>query len=333
MAETNPINSLESPALWTPNALANWSVIISPIFGGILASKNWETLGESKKAKSSMYWVYIHIAFWAVFPFTDLPIQVAIVLLAAWYFMSLRPQAKYVKNTFGENFTKKSWKKPLGIGFSVYLVWFMLLMVVLPFDDGFQINDGFQVDAEFQEGLDAYNRKDYKTALEKWRPLAEQGHADTQYNLGIMYKEGQGVAQDYKEAVKWYRKAAEQGDADAQYNLGVMYDNGQGVAQDYKEAVKWYRKAAEQGMVQAQYNLGIIYYLGQGVPQDYKEAVKWIRKVAQQGVAQAQFNLGVLYENGQGVAQDYKEAVKWYRKAAQQNHSGAKKALKKLKNK
>ena len=37
------------------------------------------------------------------------------------------------------------------------------------------------------------------------------------------------------------------GFAYAQYNLGVMYDNGQGVQQDYKEAVKWYRKAAEQG--------------------------------------------------------------------------------------
>ena len=168
MAETNPSNSPKSPALWTPNALANWSVVISPIFGGILASKNWETLGENEKAKSSMYWVYIHIAFWTVFPFTDLPMQVAIVLLAAWYFMSLRPQAKYVKDTFGENFTKKSWKKPLGIGFSVYLVWFMLLMVIFYFVD---INN-------FQAGLEAHERKDYKTALEKWKPLAEQGFVD-----------------------------------------------------------------------------------------------------------------------------------------------------------
>ena len=44
---------------------------------------------------------------------------------------------------------------------------------------------------------------------------------------------GQGVPQDYAEAVTWYRKAAEQGDADAQYNLGVMYAKGQGVPQDY----------------------------------------------------------------------------------------------------
>ena len=79
---------------------------------------------------------------------------------------------------------------------------------------------------------------------------------NAQYNLGIMYYNGQGVPQDYAEAVKWYRLAADQGDAYAQYNLGVMYDNGEGVPQDYKEAVKWYRLAAEQGHAKAQYNLG-----------------------------------------------------------------------------
>jgi TPR repeat protein len=49
---------------------------------------------------------------------------------------------------------------------------------------------------------------------------------------------------------------AEQGDAQAQYNLGIMYDNGQDVPQDYTAAASWYRKAAEQGHAQAQFNLG-----------------------------------------------------------------------------
>jgi uncharacterized protein len=63
-----------------------------------------------------------------------------------------------------------------------------------------------------------------------------------------MYEKRQmALVQDYAEAVKWYRLAAEQGNANAQYNLGVMYDNGDGVVQDYAEAVKWYRLAAEQG--------------------------------------------------------------------------------------
>ena len=60
--------------------------------------------------------------------------------------------------------------------------------------------------------------------------------------------------------MKWYRKSAEQGIADAQFNLGVMYDEGRGVTQDYNEAVKWYRKSAEQGLRDAQFNLGLMYY-------------------------------------------------------------------------
>ena len=64
--------------------------------------------------------------------------------------------------------------------------------------------------------------------------------------------------------MKWYRLAADQGDAGAQYNLGVMYDNGQGVPQNYAEAVKWYRLAADQGDASAQYNLGVMYDNGRG---------------------------------------------------------------------
>jgi TPR repeat protein len=158
--------------------------------------------------------------------------------------------------------------------------------------------------AGFDEGLAAYNRGDYATAFKEWQPLAVAGNATAQYNLGVMYREGQGVPQDYKEAVKWFRLAAEQGDAYAQNNLGVMYREGRGVPQDYKEAVKWYRLAAEQGDAIAQNDLGVMYTNGQGVPQDYKEAVKWYRKAAEQGNAAAQSNLGVMYERGQGVPQD-----------------------------
>ena len=84
---------------------------------------------------------------------------------------------------------------------------------------------------DFQDAEDAYNRKDYKTAYKLLLPLAEQGDAAAQYNLGLMYYTGQGVPQDYKEAVKWYRLSAEQGYAEGQYNLGVIYHEGQGVGQ------------------------------------------------------------------------------------------------------
>ena len=54
------------------------------------------------------------------------------------------------------------------------------------------------------------------------------------------------VKQDYAAAVKWFRLAAEQGNAQAQFNLGLMYGNGQGVPQDYVQAHKWFNLAASQ---------------------------------------------------------------------------------------
>ena len=85
----------------------------------------------------------------------------------------------------------------------------------------------------------AYNAGDYQKAYRLFKPLAEQGFAPAQHNLGVMYDEGNGVPEDDARAVHWYRKAAEQGDAEALYNLGWMYDNGEGVPEDNAKAVHW----------------------------------------------------------------------------------------------
>ena len=63
--------------------------------------------------------------------------------------------------------------------------------------------------ADFQKGFDAYKKGDYGTALLEWKPLAEQGDADAQNKLGLMYRKGKGVSKDNKTAVKWYKLAAE----------------------------------------------------------------------------------------------------------------------------
>jgi TPR repeat protein len=165
---------------------------------------------------------------------------------------------------------------------------------------------------DLQKGGDAYNAGDYATALQEWTPLAEAGNVSAQFNLGVMYENGQGVLQDYAEAVRLYRLAADQGFANAQTNLGVMYRDGLGVPQDYAEAVRLYRLAADQGFANAQTNLGYMYSTGQGVLQDYAEAVRLYRLAADQGFANAQTNLGYMYENGLGVPQDKVMAHMWY---------------------
>jgi len=101
--------------------------------------------------------------------------------------------------------------------------------------------------ANYQEGIDAYAKGNFAVALEKFKPLAEDGNVVAQFNLGVMYRQGQGVPQDDKEAVAWWSKAAEQGHVEAQDNLGLRYARGQGVAQDWVQADKWFTIAAAAG--------------------------------------------------------------------------------------
>lgn len=169
--------------------------------------------------------------------------------------------------------------------------------------------------AGFDEGLAAYGKNDYASALKEWRPLAESGDAKAQYYLGVMRKNAQGVAQDYALALAWYRKSAGQKYAPAQNGLGSMYDGGLGVARDDKTAARYYRYAAEQGMPEAQFNLAEKYLLGSGVAADPKLAADWFRKAAAQGIAQAQTQLGLMYYDGEGVPQDVNQAAAWFRKA------------------
>ena len=108
---------------------------------------------------------------------------------------------------------------------------------------------------QFQQGLSAYEQSDYQTAFKLWLPLAEQGEANVQLNLGVMYANGQGVKQDDVEAVKWYRKAAEQGNANAQMILGTVYFLGKGVQFNKALAKEWFGKACDNG-----YQDGCEYY-------------------------------------------------------------------------
>ena len=93
--------------------------------------------------------------------------------------------------------------------------------------------------ADFATGKSAYYIGDFGTAIREWTPLAEQGLAEAQCRLGMIYDFGQGVPQDSKTAVKWYTLAVEQGDAGSQYNLSLMYAKGRGILQDYIYAHMW----------------------------------------------------------------------------------------------
>ncbi|MET0065401.1 MAG: caspase family protein [Candidatus Thiodiazotropha sp.] len=90
----------------------------------------------------------------------------------------------------------------------------------------------------------AFDRADYRTALNVWLPMAQQGDPEAQNYVGEIYEKGLGIQPDYQTAAAWYRKAADQGNSRASINLGFLYEKGLGVDKDLAQALNWYRKAS-----------------------------------------------------------------------------------------
>jgi TPR repeat protein len=129
-----------------------------------------------------------------------------------------------------------------------------------------------------EEGLAAYERFDFATALTVLEPLAEQGNVEAQLRLGLMYHKGLGVRSDNVKASKWLRLAADQDNAQAQFVLWRT---------DYAEAFKLLLRSADHGYGYAQDYLGDMYALGHGVPVDNVQAYFWHDRAAAQGVQNA----------------------------------------------
>jgi hypothetical protein len=141
--------------------------------------------------------------------------------------------------------------------------------------------------SDVKAGVDRWMRGDYAGAIAQWRPLAEAGNADAQFNLGQAYKLGRGVPANAATAQSWYQKAARQGHEQAQVNVGLLLYNG-GRKQ---EALPWIRKAVELGDPRAQYILGTELFNGDLVGKDWPRAYALMLRAADGGVPPAADNL------------------------------------------
>ena len=116
--------------LWNPNTAANWSLLLTPMFGAWIHALNWKELNQSGKAKSSMAWVYGYVIFILISLFTPIPPFIGLGILGAWYFSIAKEQVKYIKEN-GISYQKKSWGKPLKIGFSAFVIYIAVVAVIL----------------------------------------------------------------------------------------------------------------------------------------------------------------------------------------------------------
>ena len=163
-----------------------------------------------------------------------------------------------------------------------YLLWIFILLMVFA--------TPLLALGNYENGIVAFERGDYETALREFKVLAAQKDSRGQYALGLMYDLGTGVPTDFEEAFKWYRLSAEQGNAEAQNNLATMYEEGEGVEKDFNKAVKWYERVAQQENFDAPNNLGTMHLKGIGIIRDYVTAYMWFHLGEMKGDRAAKSN-------------------------------------------
>ena len=176
---------------------------------------------------------------------------------------------------------------------------------------------------DFSDGVNYYEQGDFDSAMESFKAAAAKGNADAQFNLGLMYLNGEAVSQDYKQALKWFEESAKQGNVRAQVNIGRMYAKGKGMLSNHGVAATWFKKAADQGYADAQYSLGILYLTGTGVARDYDKARQLFQQAANQSNASGQYQLGLIYLKGRGVPVNLVTAYKWLTLAGDYDDSAA----------
>lgn len=179
--------------------------------------------------------------------------------------------------------------------------------------------------AGFEEGVAALQAGDFARAKAEFEPLAEAGDGAAQYNLGTIYRFGQGAPKDYALARDWLGKSAAQKYPAAMRALGDMAARGEGLeaGPDLAQAADWYRQAAAEGDPVAMTNLGSMAQRGEGMAQDPAVAVQWWTQAAETGYAPAQYDLGLAYATGEGTAMDLKLAYLWFRLAANRGDEDA----------
>jgi cell division septation protein DedD len=141
--------------------------------------------------------------------------------------------------------------------------------------------------ADVKTGVDAWQQGDYAKAVTEWRPLAEGGDPDAQFNLGQAYKLGRGVPANLDTALGWYRKAAAQGHLRAEDNLGLlMFQQG-----DRAAAMPMLQRAAGRGEPRAQYIVGTALFNGDLLPKDWVRAYALMTRASASGLQQAATSL------------------------------------------
>jgi len=184
--------------------------------------------------------------------------------------------------------------------------------------------------ADYKSALLKVRQSKYTEALSEFKILAAEGHAASQFSIGLIYHLGRGVQADPETAYIWYKKAALLEYAPAMNNIGMMYLNGEYVASNQDVAYKLFLKASASH-AQAKDNLAQCYEFGWGVERNAVKAADMYQNAGDAGYVLGWLHLAQMYETGyDDLPKDIDKAVEWHIKAAERDVSASRTRLAEL---
>ncbi|KAM6953319.1 death ligand signal enhancer [Aplochiton taeniatus] len=176
-------------------------------------------------------------------------------------------------------------------------------------------------------GLESAAEGDHQAAFSCFLASAQRGYAKAQFNTGVCYERGRGVARDRDKALRFYSQAAAGGHTQAQYRCAklLLGTRGQHSTQDLDEAIGLLERAAQAGLAEAQVYLATVF--SQEPVRDGRKSVHYLQMAAESKNSNALLFLGQCYESGFGVQQNFNKALRFYKQAAQAGNRRAQRLL------
>ena len=182
--------------------------------------------------------------------------------------------------------------------------------------------------------FDAALNGDYKTAFDLWLPLAEEGNASAQFNIGLMYRLGLDVETNIAEAMRWYKLAGNQGNHFAIYAIRGLHQDDLFIEPDKSVKDKWFdlwvatdKKVEPKARIDHGNWCNFVFDNGIKGPLDEKQTARFYQNLANAGNADAQRQVGMWYISYSryfaGINKDNLKAKDWLEKAAKQGHRDA----------
>jgi uncharacterized protein len=144
--------------------------------------------------------------------------------------------------------------------------------------------------ASVKDGVDAWSRGEYESAVRMWREPAVRGDSDAQFNMAQAYKFGRGVKQDMAIAADWYRQAASRGHLQAEDSYAHLLHYQGKVA----DALPLLAKSADRGEPRSQYLLATELFNGVNVQKDWVRAYALMTRASSAGLAPASRSLAQM---------------------------------------